>query len=121
MQCPFCGHGQLHKHGRTRKGRQRFKCPKCQQTFTESFDTIYYRRQVSQQEVHTILQAHSEGSSLRGVSRISQRAYGTVTSTIRQASQKAHLPTVLTQEEAIAVIRQMSRVHQLVVKLLYGN
>jgi transposase-like protein len=91
MQCPFCGHGKLHKHGRTRKGRQRFKCPKCQQTFTESFDTIYYRRQVSQQEVHTILQSHSEGSSLRGVSRISLRAYGTVASIIRQASQKAQM------------------------------
>lgn len=52
---------------------------------------MYYRRQVSQQEVHTILQAHSEGSSLRGVSRISQRAYGTVSSIIRQASQKAQM------------------------------
>lgn len=35
--------------------------------------------------------AQSEGSSLRGVSRISQRAYGTVTSIIRQASQKAQM------------------------------
>ena len=42
-------------------------------------------------EVHTILQAHAEGSSLRGISRISGRAYGTVVSLVRDASQKAQM------------------------------
>jgi transposase-like protein len=73
MQCPLCGHDKAHKHGRTPKGVKRFKCPQCNQTFTETFDALYYRRQVSEAEVHTMLQSHSEGASLRGVITIDQR------------------------------------------------
>ena len=89
MNCPFCGSSKVHKHGQTSKGSQRFLCPQCKQTFTDTFDTVYYRRQVTPEQVETILQAHAEGSSLRGVSRIGQRAYGTVVSIVRAASQKA--------------------------------
>lgn len=38
-----------------------------------------------------MLQAHSEGSSLRGISRTSGLAYNTVVSIVRSASQKAQL------------------------------
>ena len=89
MKCPFCEALKSHKHGQTSKGSQRFHCPKCKQTFTDTFDTIYYRRQVTPEQVETILQAHAEGSSLRGLSRIGKRAYGTVVSLVRAASQKA--------------------------------
>ena len=65
------------------------RCPNCKRTFTDSFDTLYYRRQVTPEQAETILQAHAEGSSLRGISRISQRAYGTVVSLVKAASQKA--------------------------------
>ena len=54
-------------------------------------DTLYYRRQVRPEQVETILQAHAEGSSLRGISRVSKRAYGTVVSIVQAASQKAQL------------------------------
>jgi hypothetical protein len=54
-------------------------------------DTIYYRRQVSHETVRIVLQAHAEGSSLRGVSRISELAYNTGVSLIRAASQKRQL------------------------------
>lgn len=70
MPCPLCGHEKVHKHGKTSKGSQRYLCPHCHQTFSETFDTLYYRRQVNPAEVHTILQSYAEGSSLRGVSRI---------------------------------------------------
>jgi lambda repressor-like predicted transcriptional regulator len=39
----------------------------------------------------TLLQAHSEGSSLRGVSGTTGLAYNTVVSIVRAASQKAQL------------------------------
>jgi transposase-like protein len=83
--------GKAHKHGKTEKGHQRYKCPHCGKTFPEHFETLYYNRYLSPAEVHTILQSHAEGSSLRGVSRISGRAYGTVVSLIRDASQKAQM------------------------------
>jgi len=89
MNCLLCGHDKVHKHGKTEKGQQRYKCPCCGKTFPEHFDSLYYGRHLTQEEVHTILQAQTEGSSLRGVSRIGGRAYGTVVSLIRSASQKA--------------------------------
>ncbi len=78
MKCPLCGHHKAYKHGKT---------------FPEHFETLCYNynRHLNPAEVHTILQSHAEGSSLRGVSRISGRAYGTVVSLIRDASQKAQM------------------------------
>ena len=91
MDCPFCDHPKSHKHGKTSKGRQRFRCAACDRTFTETIDTLYYRRQVTPEQVETILQAHAEGSSLRGLSRIGKRAYGTVVDIVRTASYRAQL------------------------------
>ena len=54
-------------------------------------DSLYYRRHVSPEHIRQVLQAHSKGSSLRGISRTTQLAYITVVSIIRAASQKAQL------------------------------
>ncbi len=89
MECPLCGHLKAHKHGKTPNGVQRYFCPGCQQTFNEHFDTLYYHRHVSPEQIRQVLQAHSEGSSLRGISRTSGLAYNTVVSIVRTASQKA--------------------------------
>jgi len=91
MKCPLCDYEKPHKHGKTSKGAQRYFCRKCRQSFTETFDTLYYRRQVSQEEVRIVLQSHAEGSSLRGISRISGLAYDTVVSIIQAAAQKAQM------------------------------
>lgn len=63
----------------------------CKQTFCESFDTLYSYRHVSPEQIKQVLQAHSEGSSLRGISRITGLAYNTVVSIVRSASNKAQL------------------------------
>ena len=89
MNCLLCGHDKVHRHGKTQKGQQRYKCPCCGQTFPEHFESLYSGRHLTQEEVHTLLQAHGEGIRLRGVSRISGRAYGTVVSLLQDASQKA--------------------------------
>ena len=91
MECPLCGHHKTHKHGKTSKGSQRHYCPGCRQTFTETFDTLYYRRQIEPEKIHTVLQAHSEGSSFRGVSRITNLSYNTVVSLVRAASVKGQM------------------------------
>lgn len=72
-------------------GHQRYYCLGCKQTFSESFDTLYYCRHVSPEQIQQVLQAHSEGTSLRGISRISGLAYNTVVSIVRAASAKAQL------------------------------
>lgn len=91
MECRLCGHFKTHKHGKMPNGHQRYFCLECKQTFSESFDTLYYWRRVSPEQVQQVLQAHSEGSSLRGVSRITGLAYNTVVSIVRSASAKAQL------------------------------
>ena len=91
MDCPFCDHPKSHKHDKTSKGSQRCRCASCERTFTETIDTFYYRRQVTPEQVEMILQAHAEGRSLRGISRIGKRAYGTVVDIVRAASYKAQL------------------------------
>ena len=105
MECRLCGHPKTHKHGKMPNGHQRYFCQECKQSFSESFDTLYYRRQLKPEEVHTILQSHCEGSSLRGVARISGRAYGTVVHLVRAASQKALLihNAFVQQVETIAI------------------
>ncbi len=37
---------KLGYHGKTSKGNQRYYCPECLQTFTDTFDTLYYRRKI---------------------------------------------------------------------------
>lgn len=91
MQCPLCGHSKAHKHGKMPNGHQRYLCPVCHQTFSESFDSLYYRRHISAEQIRQVLQTHSEGSSLRGISRATKLAYNTVVSIVRAASQKAQL------------------------------
>jgi transposase-like protein len=91
MECRLCGHPSTHKHGKAPNGSQRYFCPQCKQTFNERFDTLYYYRQVTREQIRQVLQAHSEGSSLRGVSRTTGLAYNTVVRIVRAASQQAQL------------------------------
>jgi lambda repressor-like predicted transcriptional regulator len=46
---------------------------------------------VNPEQIRQVLQAYSEGSSLRGISRTTGLAYNTVISLVRVASQKAQL------------------------------
>ena len=91
MECKLCGHPKTHKHGKMPNGHQRCFCPLCKQTFVETFDTIHYYKHISPEKIKAVLQAHSEGSSLRGISRITGLAYNTVVSIVRAASNKAQL------------------------------
>ncbi|MBM0744720.1 IS1 family transposase [Phormidium sp. CLA17] len=91
MECRLCSHPSTHKHGRAPNGSQRYFCPQCKQTFNERFDTLYYHRHITPEQIRQVLQAHSEGSSLRGISRTSLLAYNTVVSIVRAASQQAQL------------------------------
>jgi transposase-like protein len=91
MECRLCGHLNTHKHGKAPNGSQRYYCPHCKQTFNERFDTLYYHRHITPEQIRQVLQAHSEGSSLRGISRTTRLAYNTVVSIVRAASQQAQL------------------------------
>jgi len=59
MECPFYSHPKSHRHGKTSKGSQRYFCPSCQQSFTETFDSLYYRRQITPEEIRIVVQARA--------------------------------------------------------------
>jgi transposase-like protein len=44
MKYLLCGHNKVHKHSKTEKGHQRYKCPQCSKTFPGHFDSLYYGR-----------------------------------------------------------------------------
>ncbi|MBD1853998.1 IS1 family transposase [Leptolyngbya sp. FACHB-1624] len=67
MECPLCGHAKAYKHGKMPNGHQRYLCPACNQTFLENFDSLYYRRHVSPEQIRQVLQTHSEGSCLPSI------------------------------------------------------
>ena len=46
---------------------------------------------MSEEEIRIVLQSHCEGTSLRGISRVSGLSYNTGVSLIRMASQKAQM------------------------------
>ncbi|BAY12072.1 hypothetical protein NIES2098_52580 [Calothrix sp. NIES-2098] len=89
IKCPLCGYDRTRKHGKTSKGSQRYLCPSCRQTFSETLNTLYYRRQVNNEDVQIVLQSYAEGMSFRAISRISGLAYNTVVRIIQAANQKA--------------------------------
>jgi transposase-like protein len=91
MKCRFCDHELVYTHSTTSQGVERFKCAACQHTLTDTFDTLYYRRQVSEAQVHQILQSHQAGVSLRGISRITGRSITRVTQIVPKASEKAQM------------------------------
>ena len=81
-------------------GSQRYYCPESLQTFTLYFPyPTGLVGKLNQKKYPRWLQAHVEGSSLRGISRTVNLAYNTVVSLVRAASQKgqmihnAHLQT----------------------------
>ncbi|MDZ4877428.1 MAG: hypothetical protein CLLPBCKN_006863 [Chroococcidiopsis cubana SAG 39.79] len=70
------------------KARWHYLCPKCRQTFTETFDTLY-KRQLSEEEIRIVLQFHAEGNSLRGISLISGLAYDAVVNIVQAEARES--------------------------------
>ncbi|NEP90141.1 MAG: hypothetical protein F6K18_26785 [Okeania sp. SIO2C2] len=56
-----------------------------------TFDTLEYPRQIEPEKMPMVLQAHVEGSNLRGISRTVNLAYNTVVSLVTAASQKGQM------------------------------
>ena len=77
------------KFGRTRSGRQRYKCRRCGKTFTETRGTIFYRRRTDDEEILECLAMIAEGSRISSVSRIKGHKEDTVSAWIRDAAEHA--------------------------------
>ena len=61
--------GIIIKHGKTRSGRQRFRCKACGSSFTSSKGTLFYRKRNSEKTIIDALSQIAEGSRSSSVSR----------------------------------------------------
>lgn len=75
------------KIGKTKAGRQRYRCQSCSRTFTETKDTIFYRKRTCQQEIIETLAFIAEGSRVSSVARVKGHKEDTILSWLGDAAQ----------------------------------
>lgn len=77
------------KCGKTKAGRQRYQCKTCQETFTETKGTIFYRRRTPQDKIIETLALIAEGSRISSLTRVKGYKEDTILEWIRAAGQHA--------------------------------
>lgn len=93
--CPDYGKSQgkkqhnIIKFGRTKAGRQRYKCHSCQGTFTETKGTIFYRRRTPEDEIIDTLALVAEGNRISSLSRAKGHKEDTIIDWISEAGEHA--------------------------------
>jgi transposase-like protein len=93
--CPDYGKRQsdqqhnIIKYGKTKAGRQRYKCQTCGATFTETKGTVFYRRRTSEDEITETLALIAEGSRISSLARAKGHKEDTIIDWIREAGQHA--------------------------------
>ena len=75
------------KFGKTKAGRQRYKCNTCQGTFTETKGTIFYRRRTSADEIIDTLALIAEGDRISSLARAKGHKEDTIIDWVREAGQ----------------------------------
>ena len=77
------------KYGKTKAGRQRYKCNTCGATFTETKGTIFYRRRTPEHEIIDTLALIAEGNRISSLVRAKGHKEDTIIDWIRKAGQHA--------------------------------
>lgn len=77
------------KFGKTKAGRQRYRCHSCDGTFTETKGTIFYRKRTPDKEIIESLALIAEGSRVSSVARVKGHKEDTVVEWLREAGEHA--------------------------------
>ena len=77
------------KYGKTKAGRQRYKCKTCGATFTETKGTIFYRRRTPEDEIIDTLALIAEGNRISSLVRAKGHKEDTIIDWVREAGQHA--------------------------------
>jgi transposase-like protein len=95
-ECPDYGKVQskqakrnITKCGKTKKGKQRYQCKTCQQTFTETKGTIFYRRRTPAQEIMDTLALVAEGDRISSLTRAKGYKEDTILAWLKAAGDHA--------------------------------
>lgn len=87
MNCLDCD-GLTKKHGKDRKGNQRFRCLACQKTFVEPKDKPLGSMILAEEKVLLCLNLLVEGSSIRSTERITGVHRDTIISLLKIVGEK---------------------------------
>ncbi len=79
----------IKKAGKTKRGRQRYQCKTCGQTFTETKGTVFYRRRTPEREITETLAFIAEGVRVSSLARAKGHKEDTVLDWTRVAAQHA--------------------------------
>ena len=79
----------IQKYGKTKAGRQRYRCKTCGQTFTETKGTIFYRKRTEEAEILETLALIAEGSRVSSLSRVKGHKEDTILAWLREAAEHA--------------------------------
>ena len=77
------------KFGKTKAGRQRYKCKTCKRTFVETKGTIFYRRRTAEEKIIDVLTLIGEDSRISSLARAKGHKEETISAWIRAAGQHA--------------------------------
>lgn len=77
------------KYGKTKKGKQRYKCSTCKETFTETKGTIFYRRRTSAKEIMDTLALVAEGDRISSLTRAKGHKEDTILDWLKEAGEHA--------------------------------
>jgi transposase-like protein len=77
------------KFGKTKAGRQRYRCKTCGATFTETKGTLFYRRRAPEEEIIDTLAHIAEGNRISSLARTTGHKEDTIIDWIREAGKHA--------------------------------
>ncbi len=77
----------LIKFGHTRAGRQRYQCRTCQQTFTETKGTLFYRRRTLVEEILKTLAQLAEGNQISSLTRTTGHKEDSILEWLQEAAE----------------------------------
>lgn len=92
---PSCSHykvlpaDQLIKYGRSRQGRQRYRCKACRQCFNQRSGTFFYGKHTQEQQIIEVLMLLVEGMRIRAISRVKGIKQDTIHRWLCQVGQHA--------------------------------
>jgi transposase-like protein len=79
----------IQKNGKTKAGRQRYRCKTCGKTFTETKGTIFYRKRTEEAEILETLALIAEGSRISSLARVKGHKEDTILAWLREAAEHA--------------------------------
>jgi transposase-like protein len=80
------GQKNIVKFGKTKAGRQRYKCKTWTRTFTETKGTLFYRRRTAEDEIIATLACLAEGSRISSLIRVKGHKEDTILAWLQDAA-----------------------------------